>query len=65
MAQSLKGRSLLTLGDYTAEEIRLLLDTAREYRRLKYAGIPHRIHEGKTWLCCSKRLQHEHAAHLR
>ncbi len=24
MAQSLKGRSLLTLGDYTAEEIRLL-----------------------------------------
>ena len=34
MAQSLKGRSLLTLGDYTAEEIRLLLDTAREYRRL-------------------------------
>ena len=48
MAQSLKGRSLLTLGDYTAEEIRLLLDTAREYRRLKYAGIPHRIHEGKN-----------------
>ena len=29
MAQSLKGRSLLTLSDYTAEEIRLLLDTAR------------------------------------
>ena len=48
MAQSLKGRSLLTLSDYTAEEIRLLLDTAREYRRLKYAGIPHRIHEGKN-----------------
>ena len=47
MAQSLNGRSLLTLSDYTAEEIRLLLDTAREYRRLKYAGIPHRIHEGK------------------
>ena len=48
MAQSLKGRSLLTLSDYTAEEIRLLLDTAREYRRLKYSGIPHRIHEGKN-----------------
>ena len=48
MAQSLKGRSLLTLSDYTAEEIRLLLDTAREYRRLKYDGIPHRIHEGKN-----------------
>lgn len=48
MALSLKGRSLLTLSDYTAEEIRLMLDTAREYKRLKYAGIPHRIHEGKN-----------------
>ena len=47
MAQSLKGRSLLTLSDYTAEEIRLLLDTARELSPMKYAGIPHRIHEGK------------------
>lgn len=48
MAQSLKGRSLLTLADYSPSEIRLLLDTAREYKRLKYAGIPHRIHEGKN-----------------
>ncbi|OYX41729.1 ornithine carbamoyltransferase [Candidatus Saccharibacteria bacterium 32-49-12] len=48
MAQSLKGRSLLTLGDLSAAEIRLLLDTAREYKRLKYAGIAHRIHEGKN-----------------
>lgn len=48
MAQSLKGRSLLTLADFTPSEIRLLLDTAREYKRLKYAGIPHRIHEGKN-----------------
>jgi ornithine carbamoyltransferase len=46
MGQSLKGRSLLTLNDYSASEIRLLLDTAREYKRLKYAGIAHRIHEG-------------------
>ncbi len=48
MAQSLRGRSLLTLGDYTEGEIRLLLDTAREYKRLEYAGIPHKIHEGKN-----------------
>lgn len=48
MAQSLKGRSLLSLADYTPSEIRLLLDTAQEYKRLKYAGIPHRIHEGKN-----------------
>ena len=48
MAQNLKGRSLLTLGDFTASDVRLMLETAREYKRLKYAGIPHRIHEGKN-----------------
>ena len=48
MAQSLKGRSLLSLKDYSPDEIRLLLDTSREYKRLKYAGIPHRSHEGKN-----------------
>ena len=48
MAQSLKGRSLLTLGDFTASDVRLMLDTAHEYKRLKYAGIAHRIHEGKN-----------------
>lgn len=48
MAQSLKGRSLLALADYSASEIRLLLNTAHEYKRLKYAGISHRIHEGKN-----------------
>lgn len=48
MAQSLKGRSLLTLSDFTAGDIRLMLETAREYKRLKYAGVPHRIHEGKN-----------------
>lgn len=48
MAQNLKGRSLLKLSDFTASEIRLMLDTAREYKRLKYAGIPHRVHEGKN-----------------
>lgn len=48
MAQSLKGRSFLSLTDYTAGEIRLLLDTAHEYKRLKYAGISHKIHDGKN-----------------
>ncbi|MBC7746871.1 ornithine carbamoyltransferase [Pedobacter sp.] len=48
MAQSLKGRSLLTLNDYSPAEIHLLLETAHEYKRLKYAGTPHRIHEGKN-----------------
>ena len=48
MDQRLKGRSLLTLNDYSSEEIRLLLDTAHEYKRLKKAGTPHRAHEGKN-----------------
>ncbi len=48
MAQNLKGRSFLTLSDFTKSDIRLMLDTAREYKRLKYAGTPHRIHEGKN-----------------
>lgn len=48
MESQLRGRSLLTLSDYTPEEIRLLLDTAKEYKRLKEAGQPHKIHEGKN-----------------
>ena len=48
MAQNLKGRSFTKLLDFTPAEIRLLLDSAHEYERLKYAGVPHRIHEGKN-----------------
>jgi ornithine carbamoyltransferase len=48
MAQNLKGRSFTKLLDFTPAEIRLLLDSAHEYKRLKYAGVPHRIHEGKN-----------------
>ena len=48
MAQNLKGRSFSKLLDFTPAEIRLLLDSAHEYKRLKYAGVPHRIHEGKN-----------------
>lgn len=48
MDQSLKGRSLLTLTDFTPEQIRLMLDTAHELKRQKKAGQPHRMHEGKN-----------------
>lgn len=48
MDTSLQGRSLLTLNDYTPEEIHLLLETARKYKQLKKAGTPHRDHEGKN-----------------
>ena len=47
MALNLKGRSFLKLLDFSPQEIRLMLDTATEYKKLKMAGIPHRIHEGK------------------
>lgn len=47
MAFNLKNRHFLTLLDFTPEEIRFMLDVAHEYKRLKRAGISHKIHEGK------------------
>ncbi len=44
----LKGRSFLKLLDYTPEEITYLLDLASELKAKKKAGIPHRLHEGKS-----------------
>lgn len=44
----LKGRSLLTLADYSPQEIEYLLDTAKKYKDLKKAGTMHREHEGKS-----------------
>ncbi len=43
-----KGRSLLTLADYSPEEIQFMLDTAKKYKALKQAGTLHREHEGKS-----------------
>lgn len=48
MNSALKGRSLLTLNDYSLDEIKLLLSTAHEYKKLKKAATPHRDHEGKN-----------------
>lgn len=48
MAKSLRGRSLLTLADYSQAEIQLLLDTAAKYKALKKAGTAHREFEGKN-----------------
>lgn len=47
MAFNLKNRHFLTLLDFTPEEIRFMLDSAMEFKRLKRLGIPHKIHEGK------------------
>lgn len=48
LSTALKGRSLLALKEFSPEEIRLMLDTAHEFKRMKKAGEPHRIHEGKN-----------------
>ncbi|SNX53096.1 ornithine carbamoyltransferase [Thermoanaerobacterium sp. RBIITD] len=48
MAFNLKGRCLLTLKDYTPQEIRYLLDIAKEVKAERRAGIVHQRFLGKT-----------------
>ena len=43
-----KGRSFLTLLDYTPEEITALLDLADALKAQKKQGVPHRLHAGKN-----------------
>ena len=45
---NLKGRSFLTLLDYTPDEISYLLDLAADLKAKKKAVIAHRMHEGKN-----------------
>ncbi|MBR7123040.1 MAG: ornithine carbamoyltransferase [Oscillospiraceae bacterium] len=42
------GKSFLKLLDFTPEEIKQLLDLAKELKAKKKAGIPHRLCEGKS-----------------
>lgn len=44
----LRGRSFLTLLDYTPNEIRYLLDLSKELKKMKHNGISHRYLEGKN-----------------
>jgi ornithine carbamoyltransferase len=48
MDKSLKGRSLLTLNDFTADQIRLMLRTAHDLKHRKKNNQDHRMHEGKN-----------------
>jgi ornithine carbamoyltransferase len=48
MAFNLRGRSLLTLKDFTTKEIEYLIDLAAELKSLKYAGIRPKTLEGKN-----------------
>ncbi len=44
----LKGKSFLTLLDFTPDEIGALIDLAAELKAQKKKGIPHRVCEGKS-----------------
>ncbi len=48
MPTNLQGRNFLKLLDFTTEEIRYLLDLAKEFKRLKLTRTPHRYLEGKN-----------------
>ena len=45
---NIKGRSFLTLLDFTPEEIGGLIDLAADLKAKKKAGIPHDVHRGKN-----------------
>ena len=47
MGLNIRGRSFLTLLDYSPEEINYLLDLAAEFKRLKAAGVEHKWLTGK------------------
>lgn len=48
MAVNLKGRSFLTLLDFTQREIYYLLDLARQLKEAKYAGTEQKPLAGKS-----------------
>ena len=48
MGINIRGRSFLTLLDYTPQEIRYLLDLAKQFKAMKRSGVPHRYLQGKN-----------------
>lgn len=65
MPVNLKGRSLLTLKDFTPDEIRYLLNLAADLKAKKRAGIPGDLLAGKNIVLLSKKLPPAPAAHSR
>jgi len=47
MGLNVRGRSFLTLLDFTSEEIRYLLQLSAEFKKLKMAGVDHTYLKGK------------------
>lgn len=48
MGLNIRGRSFLTLLDYSPEEIRYLMDLSKDFKSMKRSGTPHRYLEGKN-----------------
>lgn len=48
MAQNLRGRNFLKLIDFSSQEIRYLIELAKNLKSMKRAGVPHRYLEGKN-----------------
>ena len=47
-SKNIRGRSFLTLLDFTHDEIRYLLDLSKNFKNLKMTGTPHRYLTGKN-----------------
>ena len=47
MGVNVRGRSFLTLLDYTPDEIRYFLELSAEFKRLKANGVDHSYLKGK------------------
>lgn len=61
----LKGRSFLTLKDYTPQEIIGLLDLAASYKEKKKQGIAHDTFRGRNIALIFEKQAQGRAVHLR
>ena len=55
MAVNLKGRSFLSLADFTPEELRYLLDLGHDLKAKRRAGVCAPTIRASTSSCCLKR----------
>lgn len=65
MGINLKGRSFLTLKDFTPEEINFMLDYAAALKKKKKKAVRAGCSPAKTSCCCLKKHPPVHAAPLR
>ena len=48
MAKNFRGKNFLKLIDFSSQDIRYLLEMAKDFKSMKRAGVPHRYLEGKN-----------------